>query len=92
MTPLLSFILSVFFCSLGHCAQFETNKETCLERSDYVTIVITVPETHANAVREAMGKGGAGKVGSYSYCSYSVKGIGRFMPNKGSDPFIGKES
>ena len=81
----------MFFCNFGHCAQFETKKETCLEHSDYVTIVITVPETHANAVREAMGRAGAGKVGAYSYCSYSVKGIGRFMPNKGSDPYIGKE-
>jgi hypothetical protein len=67
-------------------------KERCrLKESDYVTIVITVPETHANAVREAMGRAGAGKVGSYSYCSYSVKGTGRFMPNKGSDPYIGTE-
>jgi hypothetical protein len=62
-----------------------------MRESDYVTIVITVPETHANAVREAMGRAGAGKVGDYSYCSYSVKGIGRFMPTKGSDPYIGRE-
>jgi hypothetical protein len=37
-----------------------------------------------------MGRAGAGKVGDYSYCSYSVKGIGRFMPNKGSNPYLGK--
>lgn len=63
-----------------------------LEMSDYVTIVITVPETHADAVREAMGKAGAGRVGDYSYCSFSVKGIGRFMPNKGSNPHQGKQN
>ena len=62
-----------------------------MELSDYVTIVITVPETHADVVREAMGQAGAGKVGDYSYCSYSVKGIGRFMPNKGSNPYLVKE-
>jgi len=62
-----------------------------LELSDYVRIVITVPETHADVLRKAMGQAGAGKIGDYSYCSYSVKGIGRFMPNKGSSPFIGKE-
>lgn len=62
-----------------------------LELSNYVTIVITVPETHAETIREALGKAGAGKVGTYSYCSYSVKGIGRFLPNKGSNPFLGKE-
>jgi hypothetical protein len=62
-----------------------------LKQSDYVTIVVTVPETHADAVREAMGRAGAGKIGNYSYCSYSTKGIGRFMPNRGSNPFLGKE-
>ena len=62
-----------------------------MELSNYVTIVITVPETHADLVREAMGRAGAGKVGDYSYCSYSVKGIGRFMPNNGSNPYLGKE-
>jgi len=61
-----------------------------MEPSDYVTIVFTVPETHAGAVREAMGRAGAGKVGNYSYCSYSVKGIGRFMPNNDSNPYLGK--
>ncbi|MGE5195710.1 MAG: hypothetical protein ACM3JI_00070 [Anaerolineae bacterium] len=62
-----------------------------MELSDYVTIVITVPETHADIVREAMGSAGAGRVGDYSHCSYSVKGIGRFIPNKGSNPYLGKE-
>lgn len=62
-----------------------------LERSDYVTIVVTVPESHADAIREVMGRAGAGQVGNYSHCSYSVKGIGRFMPNSGSNPHLGKE-
>lgn len=62
-----------------------------LERSDCVTVVVTVPETHAHAIREAMGRAGAGQVGNYSYCSYSVKGIGRFMPNPGSNPYLGRE-
>lgn len=90
-SKLFSFTLTMILCNLGHCGQTEAKKESHLEHSDYVTIVITVPETHADAVREAMGKAGAGKVGNYSYCSYSVKGIGRFMPNKGSNPYIGKE-
>lgn len=62
-----------------------------MELSEYVTIVLTVPETHADIVREAMGSAGAGKVGNYSHCSFSVKGIARFMPLKGSHPHIGKE-
>lgn len=62
-----------------------------LKKSDFVTVVTTVPETHADAVRKAMGKAGAGKVGDYAFCSFSVKGTGRFMPQKGAQPFIGKE-
>lgn len=62
-----------------------------LELSDYVKIVITVPETHADVIREVMGRAGAGKIGNYSHCSYSLKGIGRFIPIKGANPYLGKE-
>ncbi|MFA7252666.1 MAG: hypothetical protein WC027_02310 [Candidatus Paceibacterota bacterium] len=52
-------------------------------------LVVTVPETHADIVREAIGKAGGGKVGNYSFCSFSVKGIGRFKPESGANPHIG---
>ena len=55
-----------------------------------VKIVVFAPETHADAVREAMGKAGAGKMGNYSFCSFSAKGIGRFKPEKGAHPTVGK--
>ncbi len=58
--------------------------------SKNVKIVIFVPETHANVVREAMGKAGAGKIGNYTYCSFSSKGIGRFRPEQGANPHIGE--
>lgn len=62
-----------------------------MELSDYVTIVTTVPESHADQVRDAMGRSGAGEVGNYSFCSFSVKGTGRFKPGKGANPFLGQE-
>ena len=55
-----------------------------------VKIVIFVPESHADMVREAMGKAGAGKIGNYSFCSFSSKGAGRFMPEQGANPHIGE--
>jgi len=58
--------------------------------SEYVTIVTTVPETHADLVREAMGKAGVGEVNNYAFCSFSVKGTGRFLPKEGARPFLGK--
>lgn len=60
-----------------------------LELSDYVTIVVTVPETHSQEIRQAMGQAGAGKVENYEFCSFSTKGIGRFMPNDDAQPYIG---
>ena len=53
-------------------------------------IVVYVPETHADAVREAMGKADAGLIGDYKYTSFSVKGTGRFIPMKNAHPSIGK--
>ncbi len=55
-----------------------------------VKIVIFVPETHTDIVREAMGKAGAGKIGNYTYCTFSTKGIGRFKPEQGANPHIGE--
>lgn len=55
-----------------------------------VKLVVFVPVTHADIVREAMGKVGAGIVGDYKYCSFSVRGTGRFIPLETARPFIGK--
>ncbi len=58
--------------------------------SSNVKIVVFVPETHTDIVREAMGKAGAGKIGNYSYCTFSNKGVGRFKPDIGANPHIGE--
>ncbi len=36
-----------------------------------------------------MGDAGAGRIGNYAYCSYSVDGTGRFLPLEGANPAIG---
>lgn len=55
-----------------------------------VKIVVFVPVSHADKVREAIGKAGAGKIGKYDFNSFSVKGVGRFRPLQGAKPHIGK--
>src|SRR5881397_1888240 len=52
-------------------------------------LVVYVPETHAEALLEAIGNAGAGKIGNYSHCSFTSPGVGRFTPLPGSAPFIG---
>ena len=54
-----------------------------------VKIVVTVPLSHSDIVRKAMGDAGAGRVGNYSHCSFSTKGIGRFIPQEGAQPHVG---
>lgn len=51
--------------------------------------VVFVPAGDADAVREAMFGAGAGHIGDYSHCSWSVTGTGRFLPHDGATPTIG---
>lgn len=52
-------------------------------------IVVYVPLSHADAVRAAIGEAGGGKLGNYSFCSFSTRGMGRFQPGEGAAPHIG---
>ena len=52
-------------------------------------IVVYVPTSHADLVRKIMGETGAGKIGNYTFCSFSIPGIGRFKPEAGANPTIG---
>lgn len=53
-------------------------------------IVVYVPESDADKLREAMGNAGAGKIGNYSHCTFTIKGTGRFKPLEGANPTIGE--
>ncbi len=53
-------------------------------------IVVYVPHDHADKVREAIGKAGGGKLGKYSFCSFSTPGVGRFVPDEGAKPHKGE--
>ena len=51
--------------------------------------VVYVPAPDADAVREALFAAGAGQLGDYSHCSWSVSGTGQFLPHDGATPTIG---
>ncbi|MGE2816234.1 Nif3-like dinuclear metal center hexameric protein [Mycobacterium heidelbergense] len=51
--------------------------------------VIYVPRENADAVRAAVFDAGAGHIGDYSHCSWSVSGIGQFLPHDGATPAVG---
>ncbi|HSX27339.1 MAG TPA: hypothetical protein VLG25_01005 [Patescibacteria group bacterium] len=58
--------------------------------AELVKIVVFVPESHTDIVRKAIGDADGGRLGNYTYCSFSVKGIGRFKPEQGAHPAIGQ--
>jgi dinuclear metal center YbgI/SA1388 family protein len=51
--------------------------------------VVYVPRARTEAVREAMFGAGAGQLGDYSHCSWTVSGTGQFLPLEGAAPAIG---
>lgn len=53
-------------------------------------VVVYVPVADADKLRKAIGDAGGGKIGAYSHCSFSSRGTGRFTPNEGAKPAIGK--
>ena len=58
--------------------------------STQVKIVVFVPKSHTDIVRQAMGDAGAGQIGLYSHCSFSADGNGRYIPMSGAQPAIGE--
>ena len=55
-----------------------------------VKLVVFTPLSHADAVRQALGEVGAGKIGNYDFCSFSSRGTGRFRGNEKTSPAIGE--
>lgn len=54
-----------------------------------VYVVTTVPETQLNAVLAALADAGAGVIGHYTHCSFTLAGTGRFKPDAEAQPAVG---
>lgn len=58
---------------------------------DALDLLITyVPTDDAERVRLALGEAGAGAIGDYSGCAWSVSGTGEFTPHVGAAPAVGQ--
>ncbi|HEU5146813.1 MAG TPA: Nif3-like dinuclear metal center hexameric protein, partial [Chryseosolibacter sp.] len=53
-------------------------------------LVTFVPTEHADTVLSALYAAGAGQIGNYDECSFSVDGRGTFRPNERAKPTIGE--
>lgn len=52
-------------------------------------LVVYVPLDYADKVREALGLAEAGVIGGYTHCSFSSRGLGRYIAPLDGKPFIG---
>ena len=50
-----------------------------------------VPDSHVEAVKQAVFAAGGGRVGAYDSCAWQVLGQGQFRPLTGSQPFLGSQ-
>ena len=50
----------------------------------------TVPNDHAENVRNAIFNAGAGHIGDYDSCSYNLNGEGTFKAREGANPHVGE--
>lgn len=52
-------------------------------------LIVFVPLSHADIVRNAICNAGAGNIGNYDHCSYNIEGKGSFRAGEGANPFVG---
>jgi hypothetical protein len=53
-------------------------------------LVVFVPESSLDAVRDALFEAGAGRIGDYERCSWYTAGTGTFLGGDATDPSIGE--
>jgi len=54
-------------------------------------LVTFIPRGYAGTVQEAVFKAGAGNIGNYDSCGYTLEGTGSFRGNESSQPFVGEK-
>lgn len=57
---------------------------------ELLRIEVYVPESHLQAVKQAMFAAGAGRVGDYDSCAWQTLGQGQYRPLQGSQPHQGQ--
>jgi dinuclear metal center YbgI/SA1388 family protein len=53
-------------------------------------LVTYIPENHFDNVRDALFEAGAGVIGNYDQCGFSIPGTGSFRGGEGTRPFTGE--
>ena len=68
------------------------NRKILIPKKGTVKKLVTyVPKAMAENIRERLFEAGAGNIGNYSHCSFSIAGTGSFNPSEKSNPTIGEK-
>jgi len=60
------------------------------QKKNLLKLVVFVPESHLDKVRNAVFEAGAGAIGRYDNCGFSTAGTGSFRAGAGARPYVGK--
>lgn len=60
-------------------------------KNKLVKLVTFIPEDHLDKVREAIFNAGAGNIGNYDQCGFTVSGTGSFRAGEGTNPYSGQK-
>jgi len=58
--------------------------------NDICKLVVFAPETHLQAILDALFALGVGRIDNYSCCTFRCRGVGTFLPGAGAAPAVGK--
>ncbi len=70
--------------------QLQKTKVLAPKTNLLIKLEIYVPVTHSEMLRDELSKAGAGSIGDYDSCSFSVSGEGRFRAKDNAKPFVGE--
>lgn len=60
------------------------------QASKLCKLVVFAPTAYAESIKRALAKSGAGEIGDYRGCSYSMDGLGAYEATANAHPFIGE--
>jgi dinuclear metal center YbgI/SA1388 family protein len=67
------------------------NRKVLLHKqNNLMKLVVFVPVSEAEQVREAIFNAGGGMIGKYSECSFNIRGKSTFTPGEGTNPHTGE--
>ncbi len=81
-----------FGVNFGICKTLglENQKILMPKPSNLMQLSFYVPPAHSQKVKNALFDAGAGHLGFYDHCAFTMKGLGSFRPMEGADPFSGE--